>query len=845
MSKKVIKRNGTVEDFNADKMLHWLKWGETAVNVDIGFTNLAVTAISRLEDRCTTQDLQKSMIQALLERETWSHYIVAGKLYAVWLMKHIYGDTYPTIKALHTKLIEHGSMIELGYTDEEYEIAEKLICHSMDHTYPHFRIDYLVRKYGIRDIAMNREYGFETPQFIYMRVAMAICSTMTDNKMAHVAKFYEALSTGRQSAPTPNFVNFGTPLRGFASCCLFEAGDTVKSIGIAAWIAYIMTANAAGTAVAMSMRSLGDTVRSGLIEHQGKLPYFNLMAASVGANLQNGRGGALTSTWYSFDPEGKDISFLQDPRSPEGKRIRSIDYSMFYNMFFARKAARNEHIFAFNAHTAPKLFKLMFSGDQEAFAAEYERLEQDPSFNKVYFNARDRLVDVLSQSEGTGRYYVGNLDEINRHTPFVDPIKMSNLCQEILLPVQPYEEMDQLSKTEVGYVKFSTVDSAGRFKEKTQPYSAYVEVLERGDVGDGRLYVNGKHKTFFGAVKVGDRFIYKGDTHSIANINEVVIEPEVAICNISAVTPVEFLESDGSDGWSAKEIALYEEQAYYSLLMIDEAINQSVSPLLHVDFTTKARRNAGVGIMGQATWMAKFKLSYVTQAGKDAMHRLAELHMYSLYRASLRLGKERGNAEWIHRTKLPNGWLPIDTYNRAVDDITKQPLLLDWEQLRNDIVANGGIRNSCVGALMPGESSSKANGQPNSIYPVREIVHGKSDARSNVRFGAKNGDHPDYEFESHWDVPVTDAIDMYAIWQKFIDQGISADLWRRLGPGERISSKEILNTFFYMTKVGMKTRYYIKTMTSTNKELEDGSVVAIETVLESDGPSCADGVCSM
>lgn len=833
MSKKVIKRDGTTEDFNADKLLHWLSWGMQAINEEIDFTSIAVAAVSKIENRITSQDLQKVLIQAVLERETWSHYLLAGKLYGVWLMKHIYGDKYPTVKELHSKLQGYGLMIDLGYTDEEYAEIETIINHEEDMLYPHFRTDYLVRKYGIRDIRVNREYGYETPQFIYMRVAMAVCSTLTENKMLHIKNLYTTLSKGLQSAPTPNFVNFGTPLKGFASCCLFEAGDTADSIGVAAMIAYTMTCQAAGTSVAMSMRSLGDSVRNGLIEHQGKLPYFRLMEAAVGSNLQNGRGGALTATWFAFDPEGLDITFLQDPKSPEEKRIRGIDYSMFYNHFFAAKAAKNETVFAFNHFTAPKLMELMFSGDKEAFAAEYNRLEADTTFKKTYFNARDRLVDVLTQAEGTGRYYVGNLDEINHHTPFLDPIKMSNLCQEILSPVEAFESTaDLLSNTDVGYIELRATDEVGRKNVIKQPYAAFVNEETKGP-------------TYFGRLALNDKFVYKGTNYKVDDIIASKKEPEVSICNIAAVTPVEFLETDGRNGWTPTEVAAYESQAYYSLLMIDEAINQSVNRLQHVDFTTRKRRNAGVGIMGQATFMAKFGLSYTTAEGKAAMHRLAELHMYSLLRASLRLGKERGNAEWIHRTKYPSGWLPIDTYNRNVDSITDQPLLMDWESLRADIIANGGIRNSCVGAIMPGESSSKANGQPNSLYPIREIVHGKSDSRSNVRFAAKNSDRSDYVYESHWDIGFKDAIEMYALWQKFIDQGISADLWRKLGPGEHISSREILSTFFLQTKLGLKTRYYIKTLTSINKKLEDGSEVLVHVVEESDGPNCADGVCSM
>ena len=46
-----------------------------------------------------------------------------------------------------------------------------------------------------------------------------------------------------------------------------------------------------------------------------------------------------------------------------------------------------------------------------------------------------------------------------------------------------------------------------------------------------------------------------------------------------------------------------------------------------------------------------------------------------MHKASLRLAKEKCNAEWIGKTKYPEGWLPIDTYNKNVDDVVDSTLV--------------------------------------------------------------------------------------------------------------------------------------------------------------------------
>ena len=69
-----------------------------------------------------------------------------------------------------------------------------------------------------------------------------------------------------------------------------------------------MTAMSAGIGSHIKTRSLGDSVRNGLIQHQGKLPYYRALVGAINANLQNGRGGAATQHYTAFDPEEEVIS---------------------------------------------------------------------------------------------------------------------------------------------------------------------------------------------------------------------------------------------------------------------------------------------------------------------------------------------------------------------------------------------------------------------------------------------------------------------------------------------------------------------------------------------------------
>jgi ribonucleoside-diphosphate reductase alpha chain len=302
----------------------------------------------------------------------------------------------------------------------------------------------------------------------------------------------------------------------------------------------------------------------------------------------------------------------------------------------------------------------------------------------------------------------------------------------------------------------------------------------------------------------------------IARVIDVHAEPEVALCSLGAIACDRIDENDD---------AAYQEAMYLTLKMIDYCIEHTHYVLPHIGVTAKARMNAGVGLMGVATRMARKGLRYDTREGREELHRIAERHMYHAIQASLRISKERGKARWIHKTRWPEGWLPIDTYNRNVDTLGDFSYRYDWEALRAEIIDNGGIGHSCLVAYMPGESSSKALGQPNSIYPVRSATLSKTDGNVTIRWAAPGSDDSELHYQSAWDISEIDMIKAYAVFQKFADQGISADLWRRIKDDDKIGSKELLSHYFAMFKYGMKTRYYYNSNVASDKSVnQSGSI---------------------
>jgi len=822
MISNIVKRDGRTEPFSAEKVNGWGIWASKSLGGFVDWSSVVMQAVAKLPEETTSEKLQQQLIRECLDAGGWAHQRMAGRLYASLTRKELYNASkekeLPSVKELHERLIEKGYMVKLDYSDEEYKCVEEIIKHERDYKYAWSQLQHIRSKYALRDHVSGVE--FESAQFTFMRMAMALAEDEPKkDRLHHLKQWYDHLSNNRLNAPTPNFVNLGTPLNGYASCCLYYTDDDEDSMEVGDHIARKMTVMSAGIGGNINSRSLGDPVRGGRIRHQGKLPYFNALSGAVRSSMQNGRGGACTTYVSAYDPEIATIIRLKHPMSPEDKRIRTIDYGIAINKHLARKARLNEDIFLFNIFTAPDLNEALYSGEAGKFERIYAEYEANPDFKKTYVSARKLVIDIMTMGYETGRLYLFMADEANINTPFLDPIHSSNLCAEILEPTEAYLHMTEVYKPHaIGHIKIElanletvTLAAPGAVDVMRDGKKQVVAAqdLRRGDTILDNQYVSlmfddGPRTFQWPHGKVG---VYK-----VVSLRR---EPEVALCSLAAIVVPNISSPEE-----------YESVAYYALKMIDKCIHKSDYPLEHVGYTAKSRLNAGVGTTGLAHHLARKKLKYTSEEGKREAFRMAELHMYSLLKASLRLGKELGNAPWMHRTKWPQGWLPIDHPSRIKDELGFE-YEQDWEGLRAQIIENKGLRFSCHAANMPVESSSKASGCSNADYPVRGLTLSKTDGGNTIDWAAPDSDKLQRWYQLAWDIPYQDMVHHYALKQHFTDQSSSADFWRRLEDDETITDDEMLDHFTLMVKYGMKTRYYQNTKVSSSRMNTTGSLFAI------------------
>ena len=854
MTITIIKRDGTRQPYDAGKMTRWGRWAAENLGERIDWASVLVEVASELPSELTSAQLQYRLIDKLIMMKSWPAYLMAGRLYAPQSRKEIYGtDQLPSIQDVHSWLAQDGFMRVLNYTDADYAQINDWLQHDRDLTYPHFQLEQLRRKYALRNRSKRKtatgRKEYETPQFTYMRMAMALAEDAhPDRRMDDAHNLYELFSLNQLNPPTPNYVNLGTNRHGYASCCLIASDDQVRSLHAGDVIAYAMTYSSAGIGAYINTRNVGDPVDGGRFEHQGRFRYYKAHTAAVGCNSQAGRGGASNVFYEIFHPQVEMLARLKNQRTPEARRNRDADFTPLTNKFFAGKVARNEQMFTFTSFNAPDLYAAFFSPDTHRFAELYAKYEQDATFHKTWVNARDLYLILAREAYETGRNYEGWIDEINRHTSFRDTIHSSNLCMEIVQPTQAYENVQQLYDA---YPHAITTFRVGN-DDYSEPRSGYsvgaIQIITPEGRREWRALQN---------LKVGDRIVDSGRhdnpyraSHAQGSLDDLSTEPEPELDNV--ITKIEKQEIEpevslcsiaGAIVSNIPDDETYEKVMYYAYYMIDKCIHLSHYELPHIGWSAKQRLNAGVGIMDLAQYMARRGLRYDSLEGKAEVHRLAERHLWFAIKASCRLAQELGPAPWAHRAKWIDGWTPVDTYNRNVDSIGEFAYQYDWVQASQMLQECGGGRFSSLVAHMPGESSSKGAGICNSVYPIREAAILKSDATQLIYWAAPDGDILPYQ--SAWDIATKDMTDVYAILQKFCDQAISADEWRRIGPGELVPSSEIIQNYLYRGKMGVKTRYYLNTHTSKQVTLNDGSVATVSDENINSGANCGSGGCAL
>jgi len=479
---KVVKRNGSIESLDLDKM-HLMVEEACKGLAGVSASQVEMQSGIQFYDGVSTKEIQEILIRAasdLIDLEHPNYQFVAARLLLFSVRKNLYGKLheFPTLENHIYACVEKGvydTEIFVKYSKEEIEKVNTFIDHERDMLFTYAGLRQVVDKYLVQD--RSSAIVYETPQFMYIMVALTMFAEYPkETRLDYVRRYYNAISKHKINIPTPIMAGVRTPLRQFASCVLVDVDDTLDSIFSSDMAIGRYVAQRAGIGInAGRIRGINAKIRGGEVAHTGVVPFLKKFEATVRCCTQNGiRGGSATVHFPIWHQEISDILVLKNNKGTEDNRVRKLDYSIQISKLFYERFIANEEISLFSPHNVPGLYDA-FGTDR--FDNLYVDAERNESIPRKTIGGQELFLALLKERAETGRIYIMNIDHCNSHSSFLDKVEMSNLCQEITLPTKPLQHIDD-PEGEIALCILSAIN-VGKVKDDTE-FEELCELSVRG-----------------------------------------------------------------------------------------------------------------------------------------------------------------------------------------------------------------------------------------------------------------------------------------------------------------------------------------------------------------------------
>ena len=288
-------------------------------------------------------------------------------------------------------------------------------------------------------------------------------------------------------------------------------------------------------------------------------------------------------------------------------------------------------------------------------------------------------------------------------------------------------------------------------------------------------------------------------TKPLTDINDP--EGEISLCTLSAIN------------WGVmKDTNELQKICNLAVRGLDELLDYQEYPVKAAEISTKNRRPLGVGIINFAYWLAKNDTNY-QDPNLELVDEWAEAWSFGLIKASAELAVEKGACPKNNETKYGQGVTPNQTYKEDIDELVKHKERLDWKELRKQL-ADTGIRNSTLMALMPAETSAQISNSTNGIEPPRSYVSIKQSKHGVLKQVVPGYPYYKNKYDLLWDQKSPQGyLKIMAVLQKYIDQGISVNT--SYNPehyeDEKVPMSVLIQDILTFYKYGGKQLYYNNT----------------------------------
>jgi len=449
---KIIKKDGSSQNFNPNKVLTRIKRTAKSLNLKVDSDKLSQKVIPQIQDGMTTNDIDNLVVIESL------------------------GSVY-----LHPDYSMLASAIEIDITQKnhDYKKFEIELDYSRDYTYDYLAWSTFKKSY--RD-------GVELPQEMYGRIASELGEEKEGKQY-----LYDMLSTKQINFATPINLTAGTGdgSNRFISCDInFLIEDSLE--GIISTLGDLAKSSKDGSGIGIYIGNLRSS-KSKVGDFNGNaagIPRFADLAQGIARffNQRGRRNGAFAlyaPTWH------KDIISHLELRLNEGDerlRTRDIFNGVCIDDLFMEALTEEKDYYLFCPHDIVKAgLKPFYECTPDEFRVVYQQAVDLGLGTKI--NPRDIWSKILLSQASTGTPYIVYIDNINRKNmqEHFGQIKSSNLCSETIL----YADKDEVGQCALGSIPLKTCTD---IREAARVLSYYInrvidlnvystERAERGGLG--------------------------------------------------------------------------------------------------------------------------------------------------------------------------------------------------------------------------------------------------------------------------------------------------------------------------------------------------------------------------
>tara|TARA_Y100000592_G_C5482355_1_gene326446 strand:+ start:12187 stop:14655 length:2469 start_codon:yes stop_codon:yes gene_type:complete len=805
MDIKVKKRNGRLQEFNVDKINASVQRACDGIS-DVSASEIVLDAQLQLFNKVKTEEIDQALILSTREKiEKEPNYsLVAARLLLNTLYKEVFREgvdsdvfdlQYRKTFVLNTKkLVKEGRLDKRLLSFDLKKISEAL-CIERDKLFKYLGIQILTDRYFIR----SEDKIMEAPQCFWMRVAMGL-SINEEDKEEKAIQFYNILSNFLYTPSTPTMFNSGTSHSQLSSCYLNTFDDSIDGIFDGAWQEARKSKFAGGLGLDVTpFRSTGSHIKGTNGISSGLIPwlkiYNDLLIAVNQGGKRPGAGCAYLEPWH-LDYE----EFLNLRRNTGDERLRCHDLNTasWLPDLFMKKVEAEEDWYMFDPSECKELHNLFGEKFDKKYKYYCNKADKGEVKNFRVLPAKDlwkKMLKVLFETSHPWNTFKdpSNIRYSNQHEGVVHS---SNLCTEILLHT------------------------------KASEYKAGQKV----------------------------------------NIGET------AVCNLGSVNLKNHIrEIESKDGQKIIGIAWTElaQTIEVAIRMLDNVVDINFYPTKEAENSNLRHRPIGLGMMGLHDVMHMLNINFDGDEAVAFNSELFEFYSFHAISASNSLAKERGAYSSFDGSLWSKGILPIDSYKDLMDyrgsegvKTKNKTVNKDWDKLRSSILEHG-MRNSNTMAIAPTATIGYINGVEQSIEPnfsmlfvyenksgnfyimnehfvsdmkeaglwTPEIISMVKQADGDVSL--LNGALPNWikeKYKTAFDRDMFKLIECNAVRQKWIDQGISFNLYN-----SGTSLKYLNDIYMAAWKAGLKTTYYLRNRGATKVEKSVQADKNENTESENDG----------